>query len=169
MLAGRNKTLKPQDVLLLLKMLAMQEKSWRIIDLAHELNISPGEITHGLERLKLSGLIDAEKRTVHKSCALEFLLYGLKYVFPAQMGTINRGVPTAHSYFKQFVNDTNYVWASEEGNIKGISISPIYESAPFAALKDEKLHRLLALVDAIRVGRVREQNYAKHELEMALN
>jgi hypothetical protein len=170
MLAGRNKTLKPQDVLLLLKIIVSKNGSWRIIDLAHDLEISPSEITHGLERLKLSGLIDSEKRTPFKSAALEFLIHGLKYVFPAQMGTISKGIPTAHSFYlnKKFVSDMNYVWESDRGEIKGISISPLYESAPNAAKKDEKLHRLLALIDSLRIGKAREQNYAREQLEKEL-
>lgn len=171
MLGGRNKNLKSQDVLLLLKILAVGDRSWRIVDLAQELEISPSEITMGLERLKLSGLLGADKRKPFRSAVLEFLIYGLKYVFPAHLGTISRGIPTAHSYSqnKNFVSDMNFVWPTEKGNIKGISISPIYESAPMAALKDEKLHRLLALVDDLRIGRVREQKNAKHELEKELN
>ena len=118
----------------------------------------------------MSGLIDSEKRKIHRSAALEFLLYGLKYVFPAQMGTISRGVPTAHSYSQnqKFVSDMNYVWPFEKGSIKGISISPLYDSAPEAALKDENLHRLLALIDDLRIGRAREQSHAKRELEKEL-
>lgn len=171
MLGGRNTTLKAQDILILLKMISFKEKSWRIIDFAHELDISPSEITIGLERLRISGLIDTGKRKIHRLAVLEFLIHGLKYIFPAQMGTINRGIPTAHSLdvlSKKIVSDTNYVWASEEGSIKGISISPLYETVPFAALKDSKLHKLLALIDAIRIGRVREQNFAKTELEKEL-
>ena len=171
MLAGRNKTIKPQDILLLLKILVIKNKSWRIIDLAHELDISPSEITMGLERLRISGLIDSEKRKPHKSAILEFLIHGLKYVFPAQIGTIQRGIPTANSLntpSQKIISDTKYVWPSEEGEVKGITVSPIYESVPFAVLKDENLHRLLALVDSIRIGRVREQTLARQELEKEL-
>lgn len=171
MLAGRNKTLKPQDVLLLLKMIVLKEKTWRIIDLALELELSPSEISVGLERLKFCGLIDSKKRTPFRSAALEFLVHGLKYVFPVELGTIDRGIPTAHSYSKnkKVMTEMSYVWPSSKGEVRGISISPLYDSAPNAALKDEKLHRLLALVDSLRIGRAREQNYAKLELEMELN
>lgn len=170
MLGGRNKNLKPQDVLLLLKILSKREIYWRIIDLAHELYMSPSEITLGLERLKLSGLLDADKKNLHRSAVLEFLIYGLKYIFPAQLGTISRGIPTSTSFLheQKFVTDMSYVWASEEGSIKGITVSPLYESAPIAALKDKKLHKLLALIDDLRIGRAREKEHAKRELAKEL-
>jgi hypothetical protein len=168
MLSGRNKSLKPQDILILLKIVVLGDTSFRIIDLAHELDISPGEITMALERLRLSSLIANDKRKPNPASILEFLIHGVKYVFPAELGSIVRGIPTAHSGAKlsqKIMSDTEYVWASEEGTMKGVAVSPLYASVPHAALKDPKLHRLLALVDTIRIGRTREQSMAKMELE----
>ena len=121
--------------------------------------------------MKISGLLDSEKKKPHNSSLLEFLIHGLKYVFPAEVGSIHRGIPTAHSYgesSKKMVSDQSYIWPSEEGTVRGISVSPLYETVPFAVAKDEKLYRLLALIDSLRIGRVREQNFAKIELEKAL-
>jgi predicted transcriptional regulator len=50
---------------LLLKILVIKNKSWRIIDLALDLNIGTSEITMELERLRISGLIDSEKSKPH--------------------------------------------------------------------------------------------------------
>lgn len=168
MLSGRNKSLKPQDILILLKIVTLGDTPFRIIDLAHELDISPGEITMALERLRLSTLIASDKRKPNPASILEFLIHGLKYVFPAELGSIVRGIPTAHSGAKlsqKIMSDTEYVWPSEEGTMKGIAVSPLYASVPHAVLKDQKLHRLLALVDTIRIGRTREQSMAQKELE----
>ncbi len=168
MLSGRNKSLKPQDILILLKIVCLADAPFRIIDLAHELDISPGEITMALERLRISGLLAPDKRMPNPASILEFLIHGLKYVFPAELGSIVRGIPTAHSgasLSQKIMSDTNYVWPSEEGTIKGIAVSPLYASVPHAVLKDSKLHRLLALVDTIRIGRTREQNMAIKELQ----
>lgn len=170
MLNGRNKSLKPQDVLILLKIVSLGSTPFRIIDLAHELDISPGEITMALERLRISGLLAANKRMLNPASILEFLIHGLKYVFPAELGTIVRGIPTSHSGAKlsqKIVSDTEYVWPCEEGSTKGIAVSPLYASVPHAVLKDSKLHHLLALVDAIRIGKTREQAMAIKELERA--
>ncbi len=172
MLAGRNRAIKSQDILIILKIVSLGSKSWRMIDLAHDLDLSPSEVSLGLERLKLSGLLDSEKKKPYYSALLEFLIHGLKYVFPVDVGSIQRGVPTAHSYGsspKKIVSEQCYIWPSEEGTMRGISVSPLYEKVPFAVAKDEKLHRLLALIDSLRIGRVREQNIARLELEKALS
>ncbi len=50
-------------------------------------------------------------------------------------------------------------------NVRGHSILPLYPSVPEAALKDEKLYELLALVDALRIGRAREKELAVVELK----
>jgi len=45
---------------------------------------------------------------------------------------------------------------------------PLYPSVPEAANKDEKLYELLALADALRVGRAREKELAIVELKKRL-
>ena len=56
------------------------------------------------------------------------------------------------------------VWPSALGDRRGPSVVPIYETVPFAASQDSELHRLLALVDAVRVGRAREVSLARAEI-----
>lgn len=163
--------LKPQDVLILLKIFTWGDRpQWFNSELARELNLSPFEISVGLERCHRAGFLDAKKRKLKKSALLEFLIHGIKYVYSAKPGPICRGVPTAHSapplanHILASESD-QYVWPSDDGKMRGQAISPLYESVPRAALKDSRLHELLALVDAIRVGRTREQKMASHELE----
>ncbi|MEG4171544.1 MULTISPECIES: hypothetical protein [unclassified Microcoleus] len=49
--------------------------------------------------------------------------------------------------------------------MRGQAIAPLYRSVPQAASNDPELYALLSLIDAIRVGRVREQRLAASELE----
>ena len=58
-----------------------------------------------------------------------------------------------------------YVWPDPQGVVRGQAIAPLYRSVPQAASNDPKLYALLSLIDAIRVGRVREQRLAVGELE----
>lgn len=58
-----------------------------------------------------------------------------------------------------------YVWPYGKGTVRGHSIIPLYPTVPEAALKDVKLHELLALTDALRVGRAREKEIAIVELK----
>lgn len=44
-------------------------------------------------------------------------------------------------------------------------MEPLYPTVAEAAIQNEKLYELLALVDALRVGRVRERELAAVELE----
>ena len=48
--------------------------------------------------------------------------------------------------------------------MRGNSIVPLYKTVVNAVQVDSKLHELLALVDAIRLGRAREKEIAVEEL-----
>ncbi len=162
--------IKPQDILVLLKLCLWHDREWRHIDLAAELGFSQSEVSFALERCRLSGFLDSGKKRVLRSALLEFLEHGLKYVYPVQPGAVCRGMPTAHSALplsKRIVSDDDdqYVWPWADGKVRGQGIAPLYESVPFAAAKDSQLYELLALVDALRVGRARERGIAIDELE----
>lgn len=165
--------IKPQDIAILLKLVALGDKKWRHMDIVSALGLSQGEISFSLNRCRTVGFLDSTKKKVMKAALLEFLVHGLKYVFPARPGPVSRGLPTAHSaapLAKHIVAATEdtYVWPYENGRSRGQSIEPLYEKAPQAAEKDKALYELLALVDAIRAGRAREQAMAMRELEARL-
>ncbi len=60
------------------------------------------------------------------------------------------------------------VWPYKEGNQRGVSLAPLYKTAPLAALRDESFYELLVLADALREGRVRERKIAETELHRRL-
>ncbi|MCB0319807.1 MAG: hypothetical protein KDD60_02705, partial [Bdellovibrionales bacterium] len=164
--------LRSQDVLVLLKLLLLEGKEWKQLDLVNELAISPAEISHSLERLRISHLINEDKRSIQRGNALEFLLYGVKYSFPARFGPVELGVVTAHSappLNTKIKSKEKLVWPHPEGDVRGQVLYPIYSSVVEAARKDAELHVLLALLDAIRIGRARERDLAKKELEKRLS
>jgi DNA-binding transcriptional ArsR family regulator len=169
----RNLALKPQDVLVLLKMFVWKDRPYRLIDLADALGLSQGEVSVALERARAAGLLDSSKRKPIRSALAEFLVHGLKYVFPVSPGPIERGMPTAYSappLAKRIVSqsDEALVWPFAEGTVRGQTVSPLYESAPLAAQKDPKLYEWLVLVDALRLGRAREKNIAADEVRNRL-
>lgn len=89
-------------------------------------------------------------------------------VFPQQPGAVVRGVPTAHSappLSLSIQSTEHYVWPSGKGTLRGQSIIPLYPSVVDAVQNDQKLYELLAMVDAIRVGRAREKELAIIELQ----
>ena len=165
---AQNQSLKPQDILLLLKIISGDNPQWNQKPMAEALGLSQSEVSESVSRSKYSGLLDPNGKTVMKLALLEFIQYGLRYVFPQQPGPMVRGVPTAHSASplkEKIQSNEAYVWPYGKGTVRGQSILPLYRSVPEAALKDEKLHELLALVDAIRVGRARERALAVVELK----
>ena len=159
--------MRPQDVVILLKIVLLGETPWRYSDIAASLNISQSEVAEALNRSKQARLVDASKKKVFKNSFLEFINYGLKYVFPAQPGAVVRGIPTAHSappLSGMILSEEVYVWPSTMGNMRGQSINPLYPSVIQAIRKDPQLYEMLALLDAVRVGRAREQKIAMEEL-----
>ncbi len=163
--------MRPQDIVVLLKIAAKGKEPWLMKDLGGELGISFSEISESLHRSAEAGLLAMDKKRLQKSALMEFLIYGLKYVYPQHPGAMVRGIATAHSakpLSKVIVSSEPYVWPWAEGKIRGQMIQPLHPMVPAACLKDEKLYELLALVDALRVGRVREQKIAAAELEKRL-
>lgn len=160
--------IRPHDVLILLKIVAKGKEPWLMKHLSMELGISASEVSESLNRSMLAGLLSADKRKPMRLALLEFLKYGLKYVYPQKPGALVRGMPTAHSakpLSDHIQSEEYYVWPWGDGKVRGQSIQPLHPSAPDACMKDEKLYELLALTDALRVGKVREQNMAMEELE----
>lgn len=164
--------MRPQDVVILLKLSLMKGADWRFQDIADALQISPSEVSESLNRSRQARLVSDDKRSVYAASFLEFLIYGLKYVFPAVPGSMVRGFPTAHSAapLNQMVTATTelYVWRSSKGSMRGQAIEPLYKTVPIVTQTDNALHELLALVDAIRVGRAREVKLAIEELNIRL-
>jgi hypothetical protein len=164
--------LKPQDVVVLLK-LAVDRGAWSYPSLANALGMSPSEVHSAVQRASESGLMNISARRPNRPALVEFLVHGLKYVFPAQRGGITRGLPTAHAAppLKNLVaagGDPIPVWPDPEGEVRGEELRPLYKSVPGAARRDPALYELLALVDAVRGGRARERTIAIEELRSRL-
>lgn len=164
--------IKPQDILILLKILSMNRIDWRQVDLAESLDISQSEISQSLVRLKYADLLTDDARNVMRSSLLEFLLHGIKYAFPQKPGAMVRGIPTAHSappLKNEILSNENYVWPTATGDVRGFRVDPLYPSIPKAVKNDLKLYEMLALVDAIRIGRAREKKLAEQELKKLIH
>jgi hypothetical protein len=164
--------LKPQDILILLKVHLWQDREWRYGDLADSLHMSASEVHGSLKRSAGSKLYNPLQQQPIAQHLLELIIHGLKYVYPAEPGKMVRGIPTAHGINplkEQIVGAGEiYVWAYPQGTMRGVSIEPLYKAVPYAANQDQELYELLGLVDALRVGRVREQQLAADFLQQRL-
>jgi hypothetical protein len=164
--------MRPQDVAILLKLFSLKGAEWQLQPLSNALRISTAEISLSLNRSKAAGLVDHTRKRPNRLSVMEFLIHGVKYVFPQEPGRLVRGMLTAHShpFMKQHIrSEANYVWADHDGEFMGESIDPFYERQVEAAKDDPILYKLLALVDVIRVGRAREIAIAKEELNRMLS
>jgi len=164
--------MRPQDILVLLKIISMKNPEWLNLDIANSLKISQSEVSEALNRCKIARLIDGDKRKIYLNSFKEFLIYGLKYVFPAEPGAIVRGIPTAHSAnpIKELISQgsENYVWPYSKGILRGQSIEPLYDTIPMVVQDDILFYELLAILDTLRIGRVREIKIAINELDKRL-
>lgn len=164
--------MRPQDIVVLLKIISIGDDKWRNIDIANAIGISPSEVSEALNRCKIAKLIDNKKKKVNANSLTEFLVYGLKYVFPTEPGAIVKGTPTAHSAspIKDHISSDMdvYVWANAKGTHRGQAINPLYKTIPQIVLEDRMFYELLAIVDTIRVGRAREIQIAITELNKRL-
>ena len=164
--------LKPQDIVVLLKLLVSSKDSY--LKLAGDLFMSPSEVHAAVKRAAQAGLVDRSSKQVKRAALAEFIIHGLKYAFPPIYGTITRGIPTAHAApplvdMISGTDDLPPVWPSPEGAVRGYELKPLYRTVPRAVRNDQKLYEFLALVDAIRAGRARERVIAKDEINKRLN
>lgn len=155
--------MRPHDIAILLKIASKGNESWYMKDLAFELGISASEISESINRSVIAGLISSDKKSLQKLALLDFLKSGLRYVYPQQAGPMVRGMGTAHSappLNNEILSEESFVWPYGKGNIRGQAIEPLHPNTPEACLKDKIYYELMALTDAIRIGKVREQNLA---------
>ena len=176
--------MQSQDIVILLKLASLEAQisegclgasafdPFALRTLEGALGISKTEISASLRRSVAATLAIKynERPKVNRRNLTEFVKHGLKYAFPAKLGAPQRGVATgfaAPMLEGQLVSSGAdiHVWPHAEGSRRGLSIAPLFKSVPEAALKDERLYELLALVDAIRLGNQREAHLAKDRFE----
>ncbi|HLV32147.1 MAG TPA: hypothetical protein VKY57_11310 [Chitinispirillaceae bacterium] len=167
-----HKGMKPQDVAVLLFIAQYVDGNYKVLDIANALEISQSEISESINRSKIAKLIDPADKKVFRYGLLEFLIHGLKYVFPIQPGPIVKGVPTAHSgppLNKMIVaGNEQFVWKASGGTLRGMSVEPLYRTLPKISANYLEFYELLCLLDTLRIGRAREVNIAQDILKKRL-
>lgn len=163
---------KPQDVVVaLLLVLEPAEKTYA--ELGQILGMSASEVHAAVRRLREARLVDPETREVRVEPLRNFLVHGVPYAFPANQKEITRGMPTAWAapFLAERIRSSDQqppVWPDPDGTTQGSAVEPLYPSVPGAARRHPALYELLALVDALRVGRARERGLAEKEITRRL-
>ena len=178
--------MKSQDIVILLKLVSLQELEkeqgaaalsaqdpYSVRSLEASLGISKTEINASIRRSFGSGIALPDGLTGRpkpsRKHLYNFIVQGLKFVFPANLGNMQRGILTGFTapMLKDMVISAAsyaYVWPYARGRDMGQSVEPLFKSVPEAVLRDERLYEYLALVDAIRLGNQREAALAGNRL-----
>lgn len=164
-------TLKPQDIVVLLLVASLGDQDWTYAQLADSTGLSTSQVHRSLQRAAGADLFAAERRAVRRRNLLEFLSHGLRYAFPAVVGPRQRGIPTAHSappLNDQIAGLPGAVWPSANGEVTGDAVQPLHSSALTISMESPAVYELLALLDAVRLGRARDRAIAVELLEERL-
>ena len=164
---------KPQDVVVALK-LALEDSFSSYAELGQALGLSASEAHAAVRRLADARLVDPDTKQVKREALRNFLVHGVPYAFPAIPKEVTRGMPTAWAApaMAEKISSSDQippVWPDPQGQVQGAAVQPLYASVPGAARRDPELYRILALVDALRIGRARERALAEKEISQLLS
>jgi hypothetical protein len=166
--------LKPQDLVVILKMVVTGNVFTSYAILAKALFMSASEVHASFTRLRTARLTIVDNGVhVARSALRDFLLHGAQYAFPPIRGSLVRGMPTAYAgpFLREHITQPDEpapVWPYSKGSVRGIALQPLYPSVPNAAEQDPKLYAALTLFDAIRIGAARERELASDALSRTI-
>lgn len=162
---------QPFDVVIALRLL---RPARTLAELGADLAASPSQAYAAIARLESAGLLKPQQRATNPRALLEFLLGGVRYAFPAALGPLNLGVPTAYSAapLNAVVDAIDVVvWPAPKLSnvVRGFSLTPLYPRAPLLRERDPDTYALLTVVDALRLGDPRVRAQARVMLESSLS
>ncbi|MHB1297379.1 MAG: MarR family transcriptional regulator [Gemmatimonadaceae bacterium] len=160
----------PFDVVVALRLLT---PSTTLAATAAELAVAPSQVHASLTRLEAAGLLKPGTRSTNPRALGEFILFGVRYAFPAVRGRLAEGVPTAHSapaLAAEIDAVDVLIWPAPLAPeaVRGFSIKPLYGKAHRLVSSSPETYRLLTLVDAIRLRDPRSRSAARTLIEQAL-
>lgn len=170
--------LKPQDIVVALKLCVIGRRAWTYGQLAVDIVLSASEVNASVKRLLVSNLLrgsmgDETHPQPNREAIGEFLRHGLRFAFPVRPGAVIRGMPTSYAAAPLLGeihpgDDPIPVWPWEQGQARGAAFRPLYRTVPEAASKDLALYRALVVADGLRDGSIRVRELAVGHLERSL-
>jgi len=174
-ISGRQWSLKPQDLAMAFKLVALRGRWLPYAALGEAMHLSRFEAHAAVQRLMAAGLVvETQGRPGPEMDALRsFVIYGAPYAFPPVRVGTTLGFPTAHGTSPlagkvALPDEPHPVWPHAEGTVRGPGLLPLYENLPLAARDDPSLYELLALFDGLRAGQTREWELVRSELSKRL-
>jgi len=164
--------LRSLDIVLLTAMLGIEpDERETFAQLATHLHSSAASISRSVSRLQEAGLVRRQRSgsltpadyIIDRHAMHELLTHAIRYFMPTTLGLPHVGVATAHAGpdLSQRIRATEpYVWPTPDGDAYGPTVEPLEDCVPTVARAHPFFYRVMALVDAGRVGRVRERTLA---------
>lgn len=165
----RCRVIKEQDILVMLAALCLPERSTvRAIGAVAGLDAAT---THrSLRRLEAARIWSAARGTVDRRQAHELLVHGVKFMFPVQLGAVDRGRRAAwgRSPLAERLAQSGEtpVWPDPHGAIRGPSLSPLHRgllAQPEGS--NPRFEELVSIVDSLRAGDARIRGLAVEALD----
>ena len=169
--ASKQLALKPQDLVVALKVAVNADRGFLFAELASELSMAVSAVHGSVSRAEQARLLSRATGSLRATpgALREFVSFGARYAYPGALGTLTRGVPTGvagpvlrHNF--HLPGSLQPVWPTADGEEFGLGLIPLHPSVPNACKTDGRLYEVLSLLDAIRVGAARERELAIQEL-----
>ena len=171
--------LEDEQLDIFLKLSAFYD-SLSIRGLAEAVVISKSEVAESLKRLIKIGLLIVTSNSpfkrlelvemqwkTNRRALLDLIIYSFQYFFHTEVGAIDIGIPTVFNNKKlsdhlSYSSSLPYIWPAQSyQSISGLAVEPLYKSVPYAALDDNFLYEVFALIDVFRIGSPREKKIAE--------
>lgn len=163
--------LAPIDLTVLLYLVSADlGPRWTQVQVAGGLGIAQSNVHRALTQLGRSELLRG--REPDRRALRDLLVFGVRYVYPAVLGPPARGLATAHAgptLASKVRAPQDYVWPWDGAEGFGVAIAPLHPRVPAAAARCVAFYELMALVDVMRVGRVREREVAVQRMDELLD
>jgi hypothetical protein len=157
-------TLKPQDVFVA-SLLAIAGKTSATHEwLAKTLHLSSSTVFESLKRCRHAKLVTGTEHGVKivPQRLYDFLVHAVPVLYYPRRVAPVRGIATAvfsPLFRDRFTKsgDLVMVWPYSKGKELGEGLLPIYPSIPIACSQNPALYELMAAIEVLRVGKVREK------------
>ncbi|RYF32182.1 MAG: MarR family transcriptional regulator [Cytophagaceae bacterium] len=167
--------LKPQDLVVALKVALHKDRDYGLAELASELGMALSSLHGSIARNEQGRLLSRSTGSIRpiRAAVHEFVVHGAKYSFPGQLGPVTRGIatsiggPTLREHF-EVENLFSPVWPDPAGTTRGPGLTPLFPGLRKAILNDAALYDSLTLLDALRIGAARERELAVLALQERL-
>jgi hypothetical protein len=158
--------LSPTDIYVLAGVISSEQESWTFRDLAATLCVDHTLVHRALKRVEKAHLYRESSRQVDLANFEELAIHAARFIAPAPLGALTRGVPAAwaaepiSTIIHQAASEPPPVWPSPMGTIRGQALEPLHPAAVQASQDVPELARLLSIIDSLRAGDVRVRKVA---------